>query len=140
MKQFTKCLHVRTAGKDLIPITHAVTDWVTETGIITGLLTVWCPHTSCSLTVQENADPTVREDIARFFDTLVPEQAGRYIHSSEGPDDMPAHLRTMLTQSGFSIPVIDGRPAFGIWQGLYLFEHRRTPHRREIVLHLAGEM
>ncbi len=139
MRQATHRLTIRTGGKGLIPITHFVTDWITETGIVTGLLTVWCPHTSCSLTVQENADPTVREDIARFFESLVPEQAGRYVHSYEGPDDMPAHLRTMLTQSGLSVPVIDGEPTFGTWQGLYLFEHRRASHHREIVLHLMGE-
>ncbi|NHO33963.1 secondary thiamine-phosphate synthase enzyme YjbQ [Acetobacter fallax] len=139
MKQHTHRFTVRTSGKGLVAITHPVTDWVAQTGLTTGLLTIWCPHTSCSLTVQENADPTVQEDIARFFEALVPEQGGRYIHSSEGPDDMPAHLRTMLTQSGLSIPVIDGEPALGTWQGLYLFEHRRAPHRREIVLHLLGE-
>lgn len=105
----------------------------------TGLLTVWCRHTSASLTVQENADPTVRADILRFFEALVPEETGRYAHEDEGPDDMPAHLRTMLTETQISIPVADGRPVFGTWQGLYLFEHRRQPHRREIVLHLMGE-
>lgn len=138
MKQHTHRLTFRTQGKGLVSITRPVLDWVRETGVFTELLTLWCPHTSCSLTVQENADSTVRADIATFFETLVPEENGRYRHSTEGADDMPAHLRTMLTQSGLSIPVIDSEPALGIWQGLYLFEHRRAPHQREVVLHLFG--
>lgn len=134
---FTR-LSFTTRGKSLTLITHRVCDWVRETGIENGLLTLWCRHTSASLTVQENADPTVRQDIASFFDDLVPESRS-YIHDYEGADDMPAHLRTMLTDIQLSIPVLDGEPVLGTWQGLYLFEHRRQPHRREIVLHLLGE-
>ncbi|BAK83078.1 secondary thiamine-phosphate synthase enzyme YjbQ [Komagataeibacter medellinensis] len=138
MRQELHSLHVSTRGKGLVPIDRPVLDWVAQSGIETGLLTLWCRHTSASLTVQENADPTVRADIERYFETLVPEQPGRYIHEDEGPDDMPAHLRTMLTNTQLSIPVADGRPVLGMWQGLYLFEHRARPHRREIVLHLIG--
>jgi len=139
MKQALHRLTVATRGKGLVEITREVLAWVADQGIDTGLLTLWCRHTSASLTVQENADPTVREDIARYFETLVPEDAQRYIHDDEGPDDMPAHLRSMLTGAQLSIPVSGGAPLLGTWQGLYLFEHRRQPHRREIVLHLLGE-
>ena len=139
MKQALHRLSVETRGKGLVEITRAVLAWVSDQGIGTGLLTLWCRHTSASLTVQENADPTVREDIARYFEGLVPEDPQRYIHGAEGPDDMPAHLRTMLTATQLTIPVADGRPVLGTWQGLYLFEHRRSPHCREIVLHLLGE-
>ena len=138
MKQALHRLDVETRGKGLTEITRPILDWVAQQGIGTGLLTIWCRHTSASLTVQENADPTVRQDIARFFERLVPEDAQAYIHDDEGPDDMPAHLRTMLTDTQLSIPVADGRPVLGTWQGLYLFEHRRRPHRRELVLHLLG--
>ena len=139
MRQALHRLDIPTRGKGLVMFTDTVRQWVAETGIETGLLTIWCQHTSASLTVQENADPTVREDIRRFFEALVPEAPGRYIHDDEGPDDMPAHLRSMLTQTQLSIPVADGQPVLGMWQGLYLFEHRRQPHRRQIVLHLIGE-
>ena len=97
-----------------------------------------CPCKPGSLAVQDNADSTVRADIATFFETRVPGENGRYRHSTEGAGDMPAHLRTRLTQSGLSTPIIESEPALGIWQGLYLFEHRRAPHQREIVLHLLG--
>ena len=139
MRQELHSLQVTTRGKGLVAIDRPVLDWVHDSGIETGLLTLWCRHTSASLTVQENADPTVREDIERYFESLVPEAPGRYSHEDEGPDDMPAHLRTMLTNTQLTIPVADGRPVLGMWQGLYLFEHRSRPHRREIVLHLIGE-
>ncbi len=139
MRQALHRLTVETRGKGLTDISGLIFDWIAAQRIETGLLTVWCRHTSASLTVQENADPTVRADILRFFEALVPEETGRYAHEDEGPDDMPAHLRTMLTETQISIPVATERPVFGTWQGLYLFEHRRQPHRREIVLHLLGE-
>jgi secondary thiamine-phosphate synthase enzyme len=104
----------------------------------TGLLTVFCRHTSASLLIQENADPTVQTDLKAYFDRIAPEN-GPYRHDSEGPDDMPAHLKTALTQVQLSIPLVEGRLALGTWQGIYLFEHRTRPHRREIVLHLIGE-
>ena len=138
MRQSFSTLSITTRGKGLTMISHPVCDWVRETGIQNGLLTLWCRHTSASLTVQENADPTVRQDISTFFDDLVPENRA-YIHDDEGADDMPAHLRTMLTAIQITIPVMNGQPVLGTWQGLYLFEHRRRPHRREIVLHLLGE-
>jgi secondary thiamine-phosphate synthase enzyme len=103
-----------------------------------GLLTIFCRHTSASLLIQENADPTVRSDIEAYFDRIAPE-GGAYRHNSEGSDDMPAHLKTALTQVQLSIPVIEGRLGLGTWQGIYLFEHRARPHRREILLHLIGE-
>ena len=137
MRQAQHTLRIDANGKGLLAITRPVVDWTVAQGIATGLLVVWCRHTSASLTVQENADPTVRADIARFFERLVPED-GRYAHDDEGADDMPAHLRTMLTDTQLTIPVAGGRPVLGTWQGLYLFEHRRRPHRREIVLHLMG--
>ena len=138
MKQHLHTLEIRTSGKSLVSITRPIVEWVAQQGVATGLLTLWCRHTSASLTVQENADPAVRRDILDYFERLVPENAG-YVHGDEGPDDMPAHLRTMLTSTQMSIPVSDGRPVLGTWQGLYLFEHRSTPHRREIVLHLLGD-
>jgi secondary thiamine-phosphate synthase enzyme len=151
MRQAIGQLEFRTHGKGLTSITGEVLAWVAAQSIATGLLTLWCRHTSASLTVQENADPTVRADITRFFDALVPEDPARYAHGDEGADDMPAHLRTMLTgmlnwvcvtmltHTQLSIPVSDARPVLGTWQGLYLFEHRRRPHRRQIVLHLLGD-
>ena len=105
----------------------------------TGLLTVFCRHTSASLVIQENADPDVRTDLEAYFDEIAPEAPGRYVHDSEGPDDMPAHIRAALTQVSLGIPLAGGRLVLGTWQGIYLFEHRRRPHRREVVLHLIGE-
>ena len=138
MKQALHTLEIATRGKGLVPITRDVGDWVARQGIGAGLLTLWCRHTSASLTVQENADPAVQQDILAFFERLAPEDAD-YVHGSEGPDDMPAHLRAMLTNVQLTIPVERGRPALGTWQGIYLFEHRRAPHRREVALHLFGE-
>ncbi len=139
MRQATNSLSVATRGKGLNEITAAVADWLGDIGIETGLLTVFCRHTSASLIIQENADPDVRTDREAYFEVIAPEDPGRYVHGMEGPDDMPAHIRTALTSSSLSIPVIDGRMALGTWQGIYLFEHRARPHRREVVLHLIGE-
>jgi len=139
MRQAIHQLKVETNGKGLVEITRPVLSWVGEQRITTGLLTLWCRHTSALLAVQENASPDVRADIARYFEALVPEDPTRYAHDDEGPDDMPAHLRTMLTDTNLTIPVADGRPVLGTWQGLYVFEHRRRPQRRQIVLHLLGE-
>lgn len=127
-----------TRGKNLYDVTPEVVRWVAAQDIGTGLLTVFCRHTSASLLIQENADPTVRADMARYFERIAPEGAG-YEHDDEGPDDMPAHLRTALTQTSLAVPVGGGRPLLGTWQAIYLFEHRTRPHRREIVLHLLGE-
>jgi secondary thiamine-phosphate synthase enzyme len=139
VRQALHTLTVETNGKGLVDITRPVLSWVADQRIGTGLLTLWCRHTSASLTVQENADPVVRDDILRYFEALAPEDATRYVHDDEGPDDMPAHLRTMLTGINLTIPVTGGRPVLGTWQGVYLFEHRRQPHRREVALHVLGE-
>ena len=133
-------LEVATRGRGLVEVTGPVLRWAGAQGIATGLLTIWCRHTSASLLVQENASPDVRADLEDFFRRLVPDGGGgRYRHEDEGPDDMPAHIRAALTQTQLSIPVQDGRPVLGTWQGIYLYEHRSSPHRREIVLHMIGE-
>jgi secondary thiamine-phosphate synthase enzyme len=138
MKQAMHRLTVETHGQGLVAITEPVCRWVAKQDIGTGLLTIWCRHTSASLLVQENAAPDVRADLEAFFNRLVPENAG-YRHEDEGPDDMPAHIKSALTQTQLTIPVDGGRPVLGTWQAIYLFEHRAAPHRRELVLHLIGE-
>ncbi len=130
-------LLVDTQGQGLVEITEAVSRWVFGTGILHGLLTVFCRHTSASLLIQENADPDVRLDLMAAFDRLAPRDAA-YIHSTEGPDDMPAHIRTVLSGVSLSIPVLEGQMALGTWQGLYLAEHRDNPHSRDVILHLIG--
>jgi secondary thiamine-phosphate synthase enzyme len=139
VNQFTHSLQIKTHGKGLYPFTRDVATWVVSTGIQTGLLTVFVQHTSASLAIQENADPDVVRDITDFFERLVPENDPHYRHTTEGSDDMPAHIRAALTQPQLTIPVVAGRMALGTWQGLYLFEHRSSPHRRSVVLHLLGE-
>lgn len=139
MRQALHHLRVATGGPGLTEITAAVNEWTAQQAIATGLLTLFCRHTSASLVIQENADPDVRTDIEAFFAQIAPEDPRRYRHDAEGPDDMPAHLRAALTQTQLSIPVAGGRPVLGTWQGIYLFEHRRAAHEREIVLHLIGE-
>ncbi len=138
MRQASQQLEIATSGKGFTDITREVAGFVARTRIAMGLLTLFCRHTSASLLIQENADPDVRVDLARFFETISPED-GPYIHDAEGPDDMPAHIRAALTQTQLSIPVETGRMVLGTWQGLYLFEHRRAPHRRSIALHILGE-
>jgi secondary thiamine-phosphate synthase enzyme len=130
-------LLVETEGQGLVEITEAVSRWVFGTGILHGLLTVFCRHTSASLLIQENADPDVRLDLMTAFDRLAPREAD-YVHRTEGPDDMPAHIRSVLSGVSLSIPVMEGQMALGTWQGLYLAEHRDRPHRRDIILHLIG--
>jgi secondary thiamine-phosphate synthase enzyme len=139
MRQFTRTLSIATRGQGLWMITREIAAWVAECGIGTGLLTVFVQHTSASLTIQENADPDVIRDMNEFFCRLVKENEPWYRHTSEGPDDMPSHIRAALTQTSLSIPLISGRLALGTWQGIYLFEHRARPHQRSVVLHLAGE-
>jgi secondary thiamine-phosphate synthase enzyme len=138
MRQASHVLTVATSGKGLVEISGEIRRWIAGQGIETGLLTVFCQHTSASLLIQENADPDVRTDIKTYFETIAPEASGRYVHEAEGPDDMPAHLRAALTQVSLSLPVSGGKPMLGTWQGIYLFEHRRAPHRRYIALHLLG--
>ena len=128
---------VSTPGQGFTDITRAVAEFLARSGIATGLVTVFCRHTSASLTIQENADPDVQTDLLTALDGLAPRHAG-YVHGAEGPDDMPAHIRTMVTDSALGVPVRGGRLALGTWQGIYLVEHRDRPHRREIVLHVVG--
>jgi secondary thiamine-phosphate synthase enzyme len=132
-------LSVRSDGQGLTDITGEVAHWLAGQAITEGLLTLFLQHTSASLVIQENADPAVLEDLAAYFKRLVPEDPRLYRHSAEGQDDMPAHIKSALTQIQLAIPVAGGRLALGTWQGIYLFEHRRRPHRREIVLHLIGQ-
>ena len=138
MNCFHQTLQAATRGKGLYPFTREVAKWVTSTGVQDGLLTVFVQHTSASLVIQENADPDVVLDLADFFERLAPEDDPRYRHTTEGSDDMPAHIRSALTQTSLSIPVVDGRMTLGTWQGIYLFEHRSASFRRSVVLHLMG--
>jgi secondary thiamine-phosphate synthase enzyme len=127
MRQASGSLSVRTRGRGLVDITEEVGRWLDAQSIVTGLVTLFCTHTSASLLIQENASPAVRSDIEAFFERLAPEDESLYEHDDEGPDDMPAHLRSALTQVHLSIPVVDGRLVLGTWQAIYLFEHRRRP-------------
>jgi len=139
MRQEIRRLEIETRGTGAVEFTAQVVRWVEETGIRTGLLTLQVRHTSASLLVQENADPEVMRDMERFLQRLVPDGDPLFHHTSEGPDDMPAHVRSALTQTTLSLPVDAGTPTLGTWQGIYLYEHRRRPHRREVVAHLIGE-
>ena len=139
MKQFTHQLHVATRGKGLYDFTREIESWLRDHETETGLLTVFCQHTSASLVIQENADPDVVADLADFLTRLVPEDTRLYRHTAEGPDDMTSHIRAALTQTQLSIPIHKGKLALGTWQGVYLFEHRERPHRRSIVLHLLTD-
>ena len=138
MRQAFHRISVATRGKGLYPITDDVRAWLTRESATNGLLSLFCRHTSASLLINENADPDVRTDLVAYFERLAPEN-DPYVHDAEGPDDMPAHLRTALTQVQLSIPVEHGQMVLGTWQGLYLFEHRRHTQHRDIVLHLIGE-
>ncbi|MDH3473966.1 MAG: secondary thiamine-phosphate synthase enzyme YjbQ [Rhodospirillales bacterium] len=139
MRQSQHSLTFSPDGPGLTEVTAEVADWLAAQDIRDGLLTLFLRHSSASLLIQENADPDVQRDLETFFAKLVPEDSRRYRHRSEGPDDMPAHIRSALTQSQLSVPVRGGRMLLGTWQGIYLFEHRRAPHRRELALHLIGE-
>jgi len=138
MRQAADILRFQTPGSGLLEITRSVAGWLSGQSIEMGLLTLFCRHTSASLLIQENAAPAVRTDLERYFAEVVPEDPVRYRHADEGPDDMPAHIRTVLTGVSLSIPVIGGALALGTWQGIYIFEHRRKPHTREVALHLIG--
>jgi secondary thiamine-phosphate synthase enzyme len=132
-------LSIDTAAGEIREITGEVAAWVARQGIARGLLTVFIPHTSASLLIQENYSPDVRRDLDRFLRRLAPEEPGLYRHNDEGPDDMPAHLKAAVTQVQLTIPVSGGRMQLGTWQGLFLLEHRASPHRRELILTLIGE-
>ena len=139
MKQFTHQIQISTHGKGLYDFTREIQSWVQGHQPETGLLTVFCQHTSASLVIQENADPDVVADLSDFFARLVPEDMRLYRHTAEGPDDMTSHIRSALTQAQLSIPIRNGSLALGTWQGVYLFEHRQRQHRRSVVLHLLAE-
>jgi secondary thiamine-phosphate synthase enzyme len=132
-------LTLATRGRGLYEITDAVTTWLTTNGFKNGLLTLHLRHTSASLLIQENADPDVRRDLEAFFARLVPDGDRLFVHTAEGEDDMPAHVRTALTAVNLNIPLHDGRLVLGTWQGIYVWEHRRSPHARRVVAHFIGE-
>jgi len=138
MHQAQEEITVETSGQGLYEITRAARAFTEASGIGLGQLTVYCRHTSASLVIQENADPDVQRDLLAFFRRLVPDGDPLFIHRAEGPDDMPAHVKSALTQTSVTIPIGGGRLQLGTWQGLYLFEHRRAPHTRKITLHLIG--
>ena len=139
MPHHQQSLIIPSHGQTLIDITREVDVIVLEACVEIGLATVFVRHTSCSLLIQENADPDVQRDLLAFFKRLVPEGDRLFVHTSEGPDDMPAHVKAALTQTSLSIPIAEGRMLLGTWQGIYLFEHRRAPHAREIVVHISGD-
>lgn len=139
LRQASTTFIVETRGRGLVEFTRPVAAWIAQQGMATGLLTLFVRHTSASLLIQENADPDVRGDLDRFFARLVPDGDPLFRHVDEGPDDMPSHVRSALTSVQLSIPLADGRLVLGTWQGIYLWEHRHRPHRREVVGHLLGE-
>ena len=138
MRQAQTTLAFETRGQDLLEITGEVAEWLRSTGLATGVLTLLCRHTSASLLINENAAPAVRRDLLRWLGRAVPEGAP-YAHDDEGPDDMPAHVKAMLTGSALTVPFAEGRMLLGTWQGVYLAEHRARPHRRQVVCHAIGE-
>lgn len=138
MNHYQKALNVTTTGKSFHDLTNKINSYVIESGITSGLCTLFIRHTSASLVIQENADPDVLRDLSNFFAKLVPEDGSRYIHNSEGSDDMPAHIRSVLTKTSEQIPIVQGRLVLGTWQGIYLWEHRDRSHQREIVIYIQG--
>jgi secondary thiamine-phosphate synthase enzyme len=132
-------LEVRTNGKGLYEITDEVQSKIDKSGVRNGIVTVFVQHTSCSIVIMENADPTAQRDLEEFFDRLVPENADYFTHDAEGGDDMPSHIRMVLTRTSETVPVMDGKMQLGTWQGIFLFEHRRAPHRRKLFLTIMGE-
>jgi secondary thiamine-phosphate synthase enzyme len=132
-------LELRTKGKGLYEITEDVESKIDRCGVRSGAVTVFVQHTSCSLLIMENADPTARRDLEAFFDRLVPEDADYFTHGSEGSDDMPSHIRMVLTRTSETIPIADGKMQLGTWQGIFLFEHRRATHRRKVSITTIGE-
>jgi len=139
MRQEQKEITVMTSGPGLYEFSDTARSFTHESGLSMGQLTAYCKHTSASLVIQENADPDVQRDLLAFFNRLVPDGDALFVHTMEGPDDMPAHVKSALTQTSITIPIVRSALALGTWQGLYLFEHRRKPHARNIVLHALGE-
>ena len=138
MKAFTDSFVIGTRGKGTYEITHEVARIVRDSRVLTGLVTVFIQHTSASLIIYENADPSARTDLHEFFERLVPEDQEYFVHTAEGPDDMPSHLRMVLTRTSEAVPIKDGRMTLGTWQGIFLFEHRSAPHRRTVVVSVVG--
>jgi len=138
LKQHQAVISVDTPGRGPVDVTRAVADALRDASITTGLVVVFCRHTSCSLVIQENADPSARADLMGWLDRIAPDGAGWMSHTAEGPDDMPSHLRAAVTKTSETIPVVDGALALGTWQGLFLLEHRQAPHRRTLVVHVTG--
>lgn len=139
MRQLTHHISIQAKGRRIYDITPQVLEWANKSGMHTGMLTLYIQHTSASLMINENYDPEVLIDMERFFARLVPDGDPLFIHTAEGPDDMPAHVRTALTQTSLSIPLLDGKVALGTWQGIFLYEHRLASHTRKVLLHLIGE-
>lgn len=139
MRQLTHQLSIPTRGRRIYDVTVTIQAWAQQSGMKTGLLTVYIQHTSASLLINENYDPDVLDDLERFFARLIPDGDPLFVHTAEGPDDMPAHVRTALTQTHLAIPLLDGKLALGTWQGIFLYEHRHEPATRRLVLHLIGE-
>jgi secondary thiamine-phosphate synthase enzyme len=139
MRQLTHQISIQAKGRRIYDITPQVLDWANQSGLQTGMLTLYIQHTSASLMINENYDPEVLVDMERFFERLVPDGDPLFIHTAEGPDDMPAHVRTALTQTSLSIPLLDGKVGLGTWQGIFLYEHRLASHTRKVLLHLIGE-
>jgi len=138
MKQHQEWVEVRTRGRGFFEVTERVRAAVAASGVTTGVVHVYCTHTSCSLCIQENADPSARHDLEQWLERIAPENDPHYTHTFEGSDDMPSHLRALVTRTCETIPVADGRPAFGRWQGLYLCEHRTRGHTRRLLVHVQG--
>jgi secondary thiamine-phosphate synthase enzyme len=139
MSTYHTQLEVRTNGKGLYEITDGVQSKIDKSEVRNGTVTIFVQHTSCSVVVMENADPTARRDLEEFFDRLVPEDSDYFTHGSEGSDDMPSHIRMVLTRTSETVPIVDGKMQLGNWQGIFLFEHRRAPHRRKVSLTIIGE-
>jgi secondary thiamine-phosphate synthase enzyme len=139
MQTYTKGFQLRTEGKGTYEITAEVQSIVAQSGIVAGIATVFVQHTSCSLIIMENADPTARKDLEMFFERLVPEDTAYFIHTAEGSDDSTSHIRTVLTRSSEVLPIANGEMQLGTWQGIFLFEHRRKPHQRKIAVTVIGE-
>ena len=137
MEQYIETISLATKGQGLYEITSKISEWLSKQKIKKGLLTIFLQHTSCSLIIQENADPDVKKDLKKFFDQIAPEN-NKYIHQSEGPDDMPAHIKSSLMQTHLSIPIENNQMVLGTWQGIYIFEHRNKSHNRKIKLHCIG--
>ena len=139
MKQSSKLLAIQTSGRHFYDITNQITDWVNQSGFKEGLLTLYVQHTSASLLINENYDPDVLVDLESFFKRLVPDGDPLFIHTAEGKDDMPAHIRSALTQTSISIPIHQGKVTLGQWQGIFLYEHRYQSHQRRVLMHVIGE-